>query len=253
VLFLIVYLLNTRVLFPIKDGNVSGIANLIQQEINQLGKLSGAEKRVLLVLIGTAFLWIVRSQLNKLPFFENLSDPLIAVAAAIILFMIPVKSEHPTQLLEWKDMQKMPWGILLLFGGGSALAKGMVASELVDVIGHWLSNVEYAYPLLLIGAITFFSLMLTEVMSNVALVSVFVPLSFVIAQSLRVDEIQLAIPLTIASSCAFMFPISTPPNAIVFGSGAIEMRQMAKAGIWLNLISILLISVYCYYLVPILF
>ena len=150
-------------------------------------------------------------------------------------------------------MYKMPWGILLLFGGGISLAKGMEATELVLLVGEWISGVEYPSILLLVTVITLFSLFLTEVMSNVALVSVFVPVSFVIARSLGVSEIQLAIPLTLAASCAFMFPISTPPNAIVFGSGFIQMKQMARAGIWLNLISVIVISVYCFYLIPLVF
>ncbi len=147
----------------------------------------------------------------------------------------------------------MPWGILLLFGGGISLAKGMEAAHLVETIGTWISSIEYPHLLLLILTVTLFAVFLTEVMSNVALVSVFVPVAFAVAAGLNTEALMLAIPLTLGASCAFMFPISTPPNAIVFGSRIIPMETMARAGIVLNILCVLAIAVYGYYAIPMIF
>ncbi len=253
-LFAVVFWLNTRLLFPLKAQKLSGISELLSKELKTLGKAKAAEKRVLLVLAATATLWILKAQLNQIAGLESLSDTIIALLAAVALFIIPAgQSEKTGPLLAWPDMQKMPWSILLLFGGGISLAKGMEKTEMVNTLGQWISSASYPSVLLLILVITLFAVFLTEVMSNVALVSVFIPVSFIIANSLQVDSLLLAIPLTLGASCAFMFPISTPPNAIVYSSGFLKMGQMAKAGIWLNLLSIALISLYAYVLVPIFF
>lgn len=253
-LFILVFQLNTKLLFPIRVKKVPGALELISKNLKDLGKISNTEKRVLTVVIATALMWIFRSQITQLSLFENLSDPLIAVLAAIVLFVVPSdKNEEQKRLLVWSDMQKMPWGILLLFGGGISLAKGMEATHLVTLVGTWINSLDLNSLLVLILVITLFAVFLTEVMSNVALVSVFIPVSFVIATAFNVTEITLAIPLTLGASCAFMFPISTPPNAIVFSSGHIKMDQMAKAGIWLNLLSVILISLYCNWMIPVFF
>ncbi|HAD97262.1 MAG TPA: anion transporter, partial [Cryomorphaceae bacterium] len=167
--------------------------------------------------------------------------------ASIALFAWPSGSEKGEPLLVWKDTKKLPWGILLLFGGGISLAKGLEVTNIVDLVGEWISNSPIQSALFSILLVCAFSVFLTEVMSNVALVSVFIPVSFVIARNLGLSEMQLALPLTVGASCAFMFPISTPPNAIVFSSGYIRMNQMARSGILLNLICVVIISLYCYF------
>jgi sodium-dependent dicarboxylate transporter 2/3/5 len=253
VLFAMVYWLNTKVIFPVRLPALNGFGVLIKSELTSLGKMGSAEKRVLIILCATALLWVFRAQLNQWPPLTNLSDTIIAIAAVLALFITPSGKQQATPLLEWPDMTKLPWGILLLFGGGISLAKGMEVTQMVNTVGTWISSVSYPSLLVLILVVCFFAVFLTEVMSNVALVSVFIPVSFVIASSLQVDSLALAIPLTLGASCAFMFPISTPPNAIVFSSGQIKMGQMAKAGVFLNLLSIAIISLYCYYLVPLFF
>lgn len=246
ILFTSVYLINTRIIYPVKIKELPGIKSLITGELKELGSLKIGERRVMIVMIVTALCWILRTQITKIELLSAVSDTGIAIAASIALFMIPSSSENKP-LLEWKDTQRLPWDILLLFGGGISLAKGLEVTNIVGVLGEWISANTIAAPLVIILVVCGFAIFLTEIMSNVALVAVFIPVSFVIAQFFGLDELRLAIPLTIGASCAFMFPISTPPNAIVFSSGHIKMAEMARAGIFLNILAVLIISVYCYF------
>lgn len=243
ILFAVVYLVNTRVVFPIKEGPLEGAGELIKSELKSMGRMTVPEKRVALIMLVTALLWIFRTQITRISFLAELSDAAIAIAAALAMFAVS-SGEEKKPLLKWKDTRKLPWGILLLFGGGISLAKGMESTDMVGLVGNWISSAEFEHPLLIILIVAFFAVFLTEVMSNVALVSVFVPVSFVIATNLGMAPTELAIPLTIAASCAFMFPISTPPNAIVFGSGYLQMQHMAKTGLLLNLLCVAIIALY---------
>ena len=245
-LFITVYVINTKVIYPIRIKRLEGVRGLIRGELKELGAMKPGEKRVLIIMSVTALLWIFRTQLAKIPGLEAISDTGIAIAASITLFMWPSGSENKP-LLVWKDTRKLPWDILLLFGGGISLAKGLEVTNIVGVLGEWISANTVSATLVIILVVCTFAVFLTEIMSNVALVAVFIPVSFVIAQFFGLDELQLALPLTIGASCAFMFPISTPPNAIVYSSGYIKMGEMARAGFFLNVISIILISVYCYF------
>ena len=245
ILFVVVYIVNTTFIYPIKIKELDGIKSLISKEISQLGLLQKGEKRVLIVMVCTALCWMFRTQITAIEMLSSISDTSIAIAASIALFMIPSGKKNQS-LLEWKDTHRLPWDILLLFGGGISLAKGLEVTQVVGALGSWISENTIAEPFIIILVVCGFALFLTEIMSNVALVAVFIPVSFVIAQFFGLAELQLAIPLTIGASCAFMFPISTPPNAIVFSSGHIKMSEMAKSGIILNIISILIISIYCY-------
>lgn len=251
ILFAIVYVINTRVVFPVNIKTLTGIKTLINNELKTLGEISSGEKRVILVVACTALLWIFRAQLQKINFLAELNDTIIAVTASIVLFALPAQSGKNNQrILVWEDTKKLPWGILLLFGGGISLARGMEETKIVNLIADWIASGSYATPLLVVLLVTLFAVFLTEVMSNVALVSVFIPVAFVIARQLGLDELSLAIPLTLGASCAFMFPISTPPNAIVYSSGKIKMSDMAKTGLVLNLLCILIIALYGYFVGP---
>lgn len=246
ILFSSVYLINTKLVFPVRIKKLEGIRGLISGELKELGKMGVSERNVLIILIVTALLWIFRAQLTKISFLEELNDTIIAIFATVMLFMWP-SGEKTKPLLIWKDTRKLPWDILLLFGGGITLAKGLEVTNVVGLLGDWISTSVAPNPLLVILVVCAFAVFLTEVMSNVALVAVFIPVSFVIAQNFGFSELQLAIPLTIGASCAFMFPISTPPNAIVFSSGYINMNQMARVGIILNITCILIITLYSYF------
>ena len=246
ILFSAVYLINTKLVYPIRIKKLEGIKELISGELKQLGVLGKSERNVLFILVGTALLWIFRAQLTKIPILSDLNDTIIAIFATVLLFIWPsAKKSEP--LLIWKDTKRLPWDILLLFGGGISVAKGLEVTNVVGLLGEWISSSIVAYPLIIILVVCIFAVFLTEVMSNVALVAVFIPVSFVIAQNFGLSELQLAIPLTIGASCAFMLPISTPPNAIVFSSGYINMGQMARVGIILNITCILIITLYSYF------
>ncbi|MTI86332.1 MAG: DASS family sodium-coupled anion symporter [Balneolaceae bacterium] len=246
ILFTVVYLVNTKVIYPVRMKKLEGIGPLIKGELQKLGTMGVSEGRVLIIMVATAILWIFRSQLTTIPVLSALNDTIIAIAASVLLFIWP-SGTKAGPLLVWEDTKKLPWDILLLFGGGISLAKGLEVTNIVGLLGEWISASVSPNPLVVILVVCGFAVFLTEVMSNVALVSVFIPVSFVIAQSFGFSELQLAIPLTIGASCAFMFPISTPPNAIVFSSGYINMKQMARTGIVLNILCIVLISLYSYF------
>lgn len=248
VLFTIAYLINVKLIFPVRIRKLDGAPQLIKAELQKLGTLRGGEFRVMIVFIVTALLWIFRSIITEIPLLSGLSDPIIAVIAAIALFALPA-GEQRGPLLQWKDTERLPWGILLLFGGGLALADGLKTAEIVDLIGQYISSQSSMGLFGLVLIITAFSVFLTEAMSNVALVSVFIPVSLAIASGFGLDGSLLAVPLTLGASCAFMLPIATPPNAIVFSSRKISIREMAMAGILLNLACTAIIAAYSYWLV----
>lgn len=250
-LFFLAHFVNTRILFRVQSERLMGIRELLNQKIEKLGPQGSGEKRVQLVFIVTALLWIFRTPLSKLPGMDFLSDPLIAVASAVSLFVIP--SGERGALLIWEDTRSLPWDILLLFGGGLSMASGLASSGLVELLGTVLSDSNSIPWFLVIVIIVLAAIFFTEGMSNVALVSILVPIAFAVAIPLGGEPLELAIPLTIAASCAFMLPIATPPNAIVFSSNCITMQQMMRAGFLLNLLAAAIISVYAYYIVPLIF
>ena len=254
-LFGITYLALVKVLFPNKLGNFSGSQELIDQEVKKLGPMKTPEWVVLVVFLGAALLWILRSPLDNLLPFLSLSDAGIALIATIGLFVLPINLTRVRFVLDWEDTKNLPWGILLLFGGGLSLAKAMSTTGLLDLIGSGFATWEVGAGalLVLVVSLTLIALFLTEVMSNVALVTVFIPVVAGVALGLDVHPLLLAVPVTLAASCAFMLPMATPPNAIVFASGHIKVSQMAFSGIWLNLIAVILISMLGYFLLPHLF
>lgn len=248
-LFIIAFWLNTRVLFPIQGDGLEGMKTLINSKVGRLGPPGKGEKRVRLVFIVTALLWIFRSPLSSLPGMDFLNDPLIAVSAAISLFIIPSGEHGP--LLVWEDTRSLPWDILLLFGGGLSMASGLAESGMVELMGNVLSDSGAVPWIAIIAIITFAAIFLTEGMSNTALVSIVIPIAFAVAIPLGGEPLELAIPLTIAASCAFMLPIATPPNAIVFSSNCITMQQMMRAGFLMNILAAIVIALYGYLVVPI--
>jgi sodium-dependent dicarboxylate transporter 2/3/5 len=244
------YFLMVKIMFPnrIKSNDVT--RNIIHQELKNLGKMSVAEKRVLIVFCGTAFMWIFKDLLNKmLPF--RLDDTIIALIGAISLFVVPSgKKEDAVFLLDWKDSSKMSWGILLLFGGGISLANQLEKAGLIGQLGNWIAGYAGSNLLLLIFLIALISIFLSEVMSNVAQVIVFAPVVAGMADALHVSPILLGMPMVLAASCASMLPMGTPPNAIVFGSGHLRLSDMVKTGFIMNIICVILITLFCYFLIP---
>lgn len=251
-LLYITYIIGIKFIFPNKLGNIKGSANLLEEEIKKLGKFSAQEKSVLLIFIFTALLWIFREQINRIDFLKNLNDSIIALIGAFLLFITPSEKKGK-KLLNWDDMAQLPWGILLLFGGGLSLASGMEKAGVLNNIGNWATQLNLGNGILMMLLLTSIALFLTEVMSNVALATVFIPIVCIIAESMGKNVLYFSIPITIAASCAFMLPMSTPPNAIVFSSGHIRIADMAKTGLILNLISIILITIIAYFILPLIF
>ncbi len=246
------YLTMTKILFPnhIKHNEVAN--KFIEQELKALGKLSNAEKRVLVIFSVTALLWITKDLLNGIGLFR-LDDNMIAVIGALALFATPSgekKEQKSVMVLDWNDTTKMSWGILLLFGGGIALANSLEKAGVMAQIGNWLAGFSQMGGFTLILIIVVVSIFLSELMSNVAQVIVLAPVLASLADALHLDPVLLGLPMTLAASAASMMPIGTPPNAIVFGSGFIKLKDMLKAGFVMNLISIILITLFCWFLLP---
>lgn len=252
------YLVLVKWLYPNRIKSNPATKKLILEELHSLGAISVAEKRVLFVFCITALLWMTKDLINNFQSLFKLDDTIIALLCTITLFICPAgsvssaeKVEQSGSLLEWGDTKRMAWGILLLFGGGIALATALEKANLVQDLGAWLGQFSHN-KFLLVLTITFVSLFLSEVMSNVAQVIVFAPVVSSLADTLGMNPLLLGIPMTLAASCASMLPMGTPPNAIVFASGHIKLRQMATAGFVLNIVSVILITLFCWFLLPVL-
>lgn len=252
VMISISYLVLVKWMFPNRDLKFNASKEVIQVELEKLGSTSGKEKMVLIIFGVTVFLWIFRTLINKIFPDLGLSDTMISIFAAISLFAIPYNIKKGDFIIHWKDTSKLAWGILILFGGGLALAKGMSVSGIVDLVANAIASSEISI-LLTASLLILLMLFMTELMSNVALVAVLAPVVAGIAIGLEIPILYLLIPVTMASSCAFMLPMATPPNAIVFASGYVKVPEMARVGIILNLIAVALLIVVFQFVIPLLF
>ena len=252
IMLIITYLLLTRVLFRSTVENLSESTQVIDDQLKALGRMSKAEKTVATIAICTALAWILRSNLNTWFDTKLLSDALIAMIGAVAMFIVPINLKENKFVLEWEYTKKLPWGILLLFGGGLTLAKAMEKTNIVQVAGEVISSGNLNQFLLILLLCTFM-LFMTELMSNVALTVIFIPVVLGISISLGVNPMYLSLPVTLAASYAFMMPISTPPNAIVFSSGMIKIKDMIRAGFFLNIIAILILALLSKTLIPLIF
>jgi sodium-dependent dicarboxylate transporter 2/3/5 len=254
IMVLSLYVVMVKWLYPNRIKSDIATHEHIRHELKQLGPLSTAEKRVLAIFIGTALLWITKDLINGLHWFQ-LDDTMIAIMGALALFICPSGENNiPASrfILDWSDTTKMAWGILLLFGGGIALASALEKAGLIALLGQWIAGFSGSNPLLLIFMIALISIFISEVMSNIAQVLVFSPVIAGIADALHMNPIMLGLPMTLAASCASMMPMGTPPNAIVFASGHIQMKQMMRTGFVMNIIAVILITLFCWLLVPML-
>jgi sodium-dependent dicarboxylate transporter 2/3/5 len=241
----IAWLLLTRVLHPIRVRSVEGGRRHAREALEALGPISRAEWTVMAVFGVTATLWVTRPLL-PLP---GLTDPGIAILAALALFVIPVDRSQGVFVMNWETAVKLPWGILLLFGGGLSLAAAIRVNGVGELLGSSVAGWDSLSPLLLMGCVVTLMIFLTEITSNTATAATLLPILGGLAPGLGVDPLLLVVPAAVAASCAFMLPVATPPNAIVFGSERIRLPQMARTGIWLNLIGIVVITGLCYALV----
>ena len=240
----------TKYAFKFKSKEFSSGKDEINNQIKSLGKISYEEKTVLIVFIFTALLWIIQSFVLK-KLIPNIDDTIIAIVSAVTLFILPTRNIKST-ILKWEDTTKLPWGILLLFGGGMALAKGFDSSGLAVWIGNQLASLE-SFPFILLLFILVASVnFLTEITSNLATTAMILPVLVSLSTVINIHPYYLLIGATVAASCAFMLPVATPPNAVVFGSKLLTINDMVKKGFWMNLISIFVLTLLVYFLVPLL-
>jgi len=256
----IAWFLLTRLLFPVTGDLFSGGKDLIDAEIKKLGRMSAGERGVLIIFLLTALAWIFRVDLkldfitipgwaSRLGIDDKVSDAAIAMTAGTILFMIPTNFRRGEFLLDWGTAVKIPWGILLLFGGGIAMSAGFKATGLSTWLGERLTVLGALPTPLLIAAICLLVTFLSELTSNTATATIFMPIMAATAQALHLHPFLLMVPAALAASSGFMLPVATPPNAIVFASGYITVSQMARAGFWLNLIGVILVAAAVYLIV----
>jgi solute carrier family 13 (sodium-dependent dicarboxylate transporter), member 2/3/5 len=246
-------------LFRVKAGSGEVGKTVIRKRLDEMGSMQRGEKLVLFVFLLCAFGWIFRKTTdigfitlpgwtNMLGISDTVDDAAIAIGAAVLLFLIPVDFKKGLYLLNWDEAKRIPWGILLLFGGGIAIATGFREAGLSTWVGERLSQITMDSPLILMGSVCSVMTFLTEMTSNTATSTIFLPIVGSLSTSLAMHPYLLMIPATLSASCAFMLPVATPTNAIVFSSGHVSILDMVKAGIVLNLVGIVLISVIFYFI-----
>lgn len=241
----------TSFAFTFEQKSFPGGREEIERQLKSLGRIGYEEKWVLGVFAFTALAWITRSFV-LVKILPGIDDTIIAILAAVLLFLLPAAPGKKRSLLTWQEAVKIPWGVLLLFGGGLALAEGFKASGLAEFIGGQMTLLDgvalIVLLLVLIAAVNF----LTEITSNLATTAMILPILAPLALVIDVHPYILMVGATVAASCAFMLPVATPPNAVVFGSGYLRIPDMVRTGIWMNIISIIILTLIVYWLLPLL-
>lgn len=257
------WLVLTKVAMRVTSEEIPGVREEIERRVRGLGRMSRGEKTVLGIFIGVALAWLLREPLGehigiikRLPDgrkIEYLTDSGIAVIASIALFMAPVDVRKRTFALDWPTASRIPWGILLMFGGGLSLTAALTQQKVDVYIGTLLHGMGGVHPLLVIGIFAAAVVFASEFAGNTALATAVMPIAHAIAGPLGVHPYLLVFPAAMAASYAFMMPMGTPPNAIVFGPGYLRVPQMARAGFLLNVMAIILITAVAYWLLPVVF
>tara|TARA_B100000965_G_C19385092_1_gene666404 strand:- start:51 stop:854 length:804 start_codon:yes stop_codon:yes gene_type:complete len=258
VMLLVGWFLLTNIIFPIKISGNDETRKSLNSMYKELGSISTDERRVLFIFIFTALAWMTRDVLDNFFLLKGLTDYGIAIIAALAIFI--TRSSTGSGLIEWSVTSKLPWGILILFGGGLSMANAIMDSGLGKWIGGLIPDINAVLLILLIVALIVF---LTELTSNQATTATFVPIMIILAtaeSNLLPDGsnnlglvAQLAIPVALAASCAFMLPVATPPNAIVYGSEKFTIGEMMKAGLYINIVGIIVVTLFSAYVLPLIF
>ena len=248
----IAWFMLTRVLFPVNIPASDAVRNHLHALREEMGDMSTAEKRVAVVFGCLIFSWMFRRPVTELLGVTGVSDAGIVMTVAVLLFMLPSGNEAQPRLMTWEDVIRLPWGVLILFGGGLSLAAAVSDSGLALWLGELLSPLNAWGTAVLVIAAVALVIFLTELTSNLATTATLLPVMGAIAIQAGLPPIVLTVPITIAASCAFMLPVATPPNAIVFATGAISIPQMVRAGVFLNLIGIVIVSIAALLLAPVL-
>ncbi len=255
----IVWIYLTRIILPLELKRIPGEKNVIEQDLKSLGPMKIGEKLTLIVFIVVAVAWIFRQNIDvglfvipgwstMLGISDYVHDSTVAMIGALLLFLLPVDLRKRDFVLNWEWAVRIPWGIILLFGGGFAIAAGFQSSGLAQWIGERFSFLCGIPLIFMIMCICLFLTFLTEITSNTATTTMMMPVLGSMAVAMSVHPYLLMIPATISASCAFMLPVATPPNAIIFGSGYLRIPDMAKAGFFLNLIGALIVTLIVYFL-----
>jgi len=250
VLLPLAWLILTRWAFRFDIPESAGARAHLQRLRSDLGPMSTAEKRVAVVFGLVILGWMFRRLIIDLTGIEGLSDTGVAMTAALVLFLMPSGSQSQRQLMVWHDVSRLPWGVLILFGGGLSLASAVSQSGLALWLGEGLSPLSDLGVIVVILAAAGLVIFLTELTSNLATAATFLPVIGAIAMQSGIDVLTLCVPVTLAASCAFMLPVATPPNAIVYASGFLRIPDMVKAGLYLNLVSMILLTLVAVWLAP---
>ncbi|NLT27055.1 MAG: DASS family sodium-coupled anion symporter [Microbacteriaceae bacterium] len=253
VFMVICWFLLVKVLFKPEIDEIPGGKALVQRELDKLGPMSTGEKLVLAVFALTALSWIFIPLVSSwMGTSSPISDAGIAMAAGLLLFLLPAGAKRGVKLLDWRSAKELPWDVLLLFGGGLALSGMFSRSGLTEAIGEVVGGLEVLPTILIIAAFAAAILFLTELTSNTATAATFIPVAAGVAMGMGIDPLLLTAPVALAATCAFMLPVATPPNAVAYGSGYVTIGQMVRGGVWLNIIGIILITIAAYaLLVPV--
>ncbi|KHT44802.1 SLC13 family permease [Vibrio sinaloensis] len=252
VLLVFTWLWLTKFSYKVDQAGEVSSKSVFKDQLEKLGAMSAGEKKVLFIFAFAALGWIFRPYIAKATGI-GLSDTGVAMMAAILLFALPVKSGSNQRVLDWESAKSVPWGILILFGGGLALAAKIKSSGLAEYIALQIQGADTISLVMGILIVTALITFLTEITSNTATAAGFLPLLGPVAESITGTPMVWVIPAAIAASCAFMMPVATPPNAIVFGSGQLKMGDMIRAGFLLNIVAIALITIASITLLPLIF
>ena len=242
----------TQYVFPIKFSASQEAKDELKKMLNEMGALTKDEIRISIIFGLAVFAWVFRTLLNNIELLSGLTDAGIAIIAAILLFMTPSASKKG-DLLKWEKSKELPWGLLLLFGGGLSLAAQISSTGLGMWIGQSLMVLSTVPPIVLILAVATLIIFLTEITSNVTTTTTFLPVFGALAVAIGILPVSLTVPVCLAASCAFMLPVATPPNAIVYGSNKFTIATMMRAGIALNIIGIIVVTMFAYFLAPVIF
>jgi sodium-dependent dicarboxylate transporter 2/3/5 len=247
----LIFLVLTRVVYPIRVREIPGGKAFITQELQALGRMQRPEKLVAAVFGLTAGLWITRPLLSGV--VPGLSDAGIAMFSAVLLFALPVDARRGVFVLNWTWAKKLPWGVLILFGGGLSLAAAINDTGLAAWIGGHMRLLS-DWPILgVMVVVVAVIILLTELTSNTATAAAFLPIVASVGVGIGQNPLLLVVPATVAASCAFMLPVATPPNAIIYGSSFVTVPQMARAGVVLNALFVLVVALVSYVLLPLVF
>ncbi|GAA8958025.1 SLC13 family permease [Helicobacter pylori] len=256
IMLILSWLLLTYVIFPLKIKEIPGGKEVIRAELKKLGRLSWAEISVGVIFILASLGWIFLDTILKSWGIKiDKIDSVIAMGVSALLFILPANNQGD-RLIDWDTTKKLPWDVLLLFGGGLALSAQFSKTGLSLWIGHLVSSFSHLPILFIIFMVTLMVIFLTEITSNTATAAAFLPVIGGVAMGMGYENHQsllLTIPVALSATCAFMLPVATPPNAIAYGSGYVKITDMIKAGLWLNLVGVVLISAFSYFLVSLVF